>query len=199
MIAILGLLSIAGFVVSLLTLVILAIRKKRKKIALISLATFFVLFVVCVSLPTSDSSEASNANSVSSPAPNPFSDETKNLKGEADAIIFSGDNYTAEYLKCWEASGLTGCFYIDIKISNIGGEECTYLLDDVYVDNTHCQSGSGLPITALPGKNVKASFVVFCETPLSEISNVEFNLNVLDSKNYNTLETSNTVSVMPNA
>ena len=198
MIAILGLLSIAGFVVSLLTLVILAIRKKRKKIDLISIATFFVLFVVCVSFPTSDDSEVSNANSVSAPAPNPF-DETQNLKEEADEITFSGDNYTAEYLKCWEASGLTGCFYIDVKISNIGGKECTYLLDDVYVDNTHCQSGSGLPITALPGKNVKASFVVFCETPFSEISNVEFKLNVLDSENYNTLETSNTVSVMPNA
>lgn len=121
MIAILGLLSIAGFVISLLTLVILAIRKKRKKIALISIATFFVLFVVCVSFPTSDDSEVSNANSVSAPAPNPF-DETQNLKEEADAITFSGDNYTAEYLKCWEASGLTGCFYIDVKISNIGAK-----------------------------------------------------------------------------
>ena len=199
MIAILGLLSIAGFVVSLLTLVILAIRKKRKKIALISLATFFVLFVVCVSLPTSDGSEASNANSVLSPAPNPLSDETQDLKEEADAITFSGENYTAEYLKCWEASGLSGCFYIDVKISNIGGEECTYLLDDVYVDNTHCQSGSGLPITALPGKNVKASFVVFCETTLTEISKVEFKLKVMNSETLNILETSGVISVNPNA
>lgn len=199
MIATLGLLSIAGFVVSLLTLVILAIRKKRKGIALISLATFFVLFVVCVSLPTSDGSEASNANSVSSPAPNPFSDETQDLKEEADAITFSGENYTAEYLKCWESSGLTGCFYIDVKINNIGDKECIYLLEDVYVDDTHCQSGSGLPITALPGKNVKASFVVFCETPLTEISKVEFKLNVMNSEILNILETSGVISVTPNA
>lgn len=199
MIAILGLLSIAGFVVSLLILAILAIRKKRKNIALISLATFFVLFVVCVSLPTSDGSEASNANSVSSTAPNSLSDETQDLKDETNAITFSGDNYTAEYLKCWEASGLTGCFYIDVKISNIGGEECTYLLDDVYVDNTHCQSGSGLPITALPGKTVKASFVVFCETPLTEILKVEFKLNVMSSETLNILETSGVISVTPNA
>lgn len=198
MIAILGLLSIVGFVVSLLTLVILAIRKKRKKIALISLATFFVLFVVCVSLPTSDGSEASNENSVSFQAPNPLSDETQDLKEETDAITFSGDNYTAEYLKCWEASGLTGRFYIDVKISNIGGEECTYLLDDVYVDDTHCQSGSGLPITALPSKNVKASFIVFCETPLSEISMIKFKLNVINSENLNTLETSDMISITPN-
>ena len=199
MIAILGLLSIAGFVISLLTLVILTIRKKRKKTALMSLATFFVLFVVCVSLPTSDDLEASNPNSVSSPAPNPFSDETQNLKGETDAITFSGENYTAEYLKCWEASGLTGCFYIDVKISNIGDKECTYLLDDVYVDETHCQSGSGLPITALPSKNVKASFIVFCETPLNEISKVEFKLNVMNSETLNTLETSDMIPVTPNA
>ncbi len=199
MVAFFGLISIAGFAISLLALVIFAIQKKRKNRALISLATFFVLFVVCVSLPTSDGSEAPNANSVSSPAPNPLSDETQDLKEETDAITFSGDNYTAEYLKCWEASGLTGCFYIDVKINNIGNKECIYLLDDVYVDDTHCQSGSGLPITALPSKNVRASFVVFCETPLNEISKVEFKLNVLDSENYNTLETSNTVSVMPNA
>lgn len=199
MIAILGLLSIAGFVVSLLILAILAIRKKRKNIALIFLATFFVLFVVCVSLPTSDGSEASNANSVSSTAPNSLSEETQDLKDETDAITFSGEKYTAEYLKCWEASGLTGCFYIDVKISNIGGEECTYSLDDVYVDNTHCQSGSGLPITALPAKNVKASFVVFCETPLTEISKVEFKLNVINSETLNILETSGVISVTPNA
>lgn len=199
MIAILGLLSIAGFVVSLLILAILAIRKKRKNIALIFLATFFVLFFVCVSLPTSDGSEASNANSVSSTAPNSLSEETQDLKDETDAITFSGEKYTAEYLKCWEASGLTGCFYIDVKISNIGGEECTYSLDDVYVDNTHCQSGSGLPITALPAKNVKASFVVFCETPLTEISKVEFKLNVINSETLNILETSGVISVTPNA
>lgn len=188
MIAILGLLSIAGFVISLLALVILAIRKKRKKRALICLATFFVLFVVCVSLPTTGGSEASNA----------FNEEIPDSKGGTDAIAFSGENYTAEYLKCWDASGLSGCFYVDIKISNIGDKECTYLLDDVYVDDTHCQSGSGLPITAFPSKNVKASFVVFCETPLSEISKVEFKLNVLDSETFNTLETSEIIFASPN-
>ena len=198
MIVILGLLSIAGFVVSLLTLAILAIRKKRKKRALICLATFFVLFVVCVSLPTTGGSEASNANGVPSPVSNAFNEEIPDSKGGTDAITFSGENYTAEYLKCWDASGLSGCFYVDIKISNIGDKECTYLLDDVYVDDTHCQSGSGLPITAFPSKNVKASFVVFCETSLSEISKVEFKLNVLDSETFNTLETSEIIFVSPN-
>lgn len=199
MIAILGLLSIAGFVISLLALVILAIRKKRKKRALICLATFFVLFVVCVSLPTTGGSEASNANGVPSPASNAFNEENPDSKEGTDAITFSGENYTAEYLKCWDASGLSGCFYVDIKIRNIGGEECAYLLDDVYVDDTHCQSGSGLPITALPSKNVKASFIVFCETPLSEISMIKFKLNVMNSENLNTLETSNMISITPNA
>ena len=199
MVAILGLLSIAGFVISLLALVALAIRKKRKKRALMCLATFFILFVVCVSLPTSDDSEASNANGVSSPESNVLNEENPDSKKKLDAITFSGENYVAEYLKCWDASGLSGCFYVDVKISNTGDKECTYLLDDVYVDDTHCQSGSGLPITALPSKNAKASFVVFCETPLSEISKVEFKLNVLDSKTFNILETSDMISVTPNA
>lgn len=199
MVAFLGLISIAGFAISLLALVIFAIQKKRKKRALICLATFFVLFVACVSLPTSDDAGAPNENSVSPMTSNSFNEGKSDLKDGTDAIMFNGQNYTAEYLKCWDASGVSGCFYIDVKINNIGDKECIYLLDDVYVDDTHCQSGSGLPITALPSKNVRASFVVFCETPLSEISNVEFKLNVLDSENYNTLETSNTVSVMPNA
>ncbi len=199
MVAILGLLSIAGFVISLLALVILAIRKKRKKRALICLATFFILFAVCVSLPTSDGSETSNANGVSPPASNTFTEVTPDLKKGTDAITFSGENYTAEYLKCWDASGLSGCFYVDIKINNTGDKECTYLLDDVYVDDTHCQSGSGLPITALPSKNVKASFVVFCETPLNKISKVKFKLTVFDSETLDTLETSEMISVFPNA
>lgn len=117
---------------------------------------------------------------------------------KVDTITFSGSTYSAEYSKCWEASGVNGCFYITVKISNTGDTECTYLLDDVYVDGTHCQSGSGLPVTALPGKNVNGSFVIFCETPLKDISNIEFCLKVMDSNDSRTIETSDTITVTPN-
>lgn len=199
LIMILGFASIFCFFISLCLIVVFAVQKKKLTKPLLSLLICFTVFVFCISAPddNTDSTITSETNAPTS-SEKLEDNEIKNAPAPT-AITFSGENYAAEYLKCWNASGVNGCFYIDVKITNTGDKECAYLLDDVYVDDTHCQSGSGLPITALPSKNVKASFVVFCETPLSEISKVEFKLNVLNSENYNTIETSDLIFVTPNS
>lgn len=193
MIMVLGLASIALFLASICSIVIFAIRRKSIKRPLFSAFVWFVLFVFCVSYPSEDAEEpiaSGGSGRVSMEEP---------TNSEPAAITFSGRTYTAEYLECWDAAEVNGCFYIKVKISNTGDKECTYLLDDVYVDNTHCQSGSGLPITALPSKNANASFIVFCETPLDEVSKVEFKLKVMDSSDFSEIETSDMITVTPNA
>lgn len=114
-------------------------------------------------------------------------------------VSFSGDYFDAKYIKCSAQDGVSGCFYVIIDITNKGSASCTYLLSDVYVNDYHCESGTALPITALPGKSVKGSFIVFCETPLSDVSNVNFKLSVMDSDTMSLTESSSTVSITPNA
>ena len=114
---------------------------------------------------------------------------------DADTVAFSGENFTAEYIKSYEQSGISGCFYVTVDISNTNDKECTYLLEDVYVDNSHCTSGSGLPVTALPGKSVKGVFIVFCDTKLSNVSQIEFCLSVMDSGTMAQIEKSQSISV----
>lgn len=191
MIMVLGLVSVALFLASICSIVILAIQKKSIKRPLFSAFVWLVLLVFCVSYPSEDAGEAASSGSsgqVSTEDP---------TSSEPTAITFSGKTYTAEYLECWDAAEVNGCFYIKVKISNTGDKECTYLLDDVYVDDKHCLSGSGLPITALPSKNVNASFIVFCETPLDEVSKVEFKLKVMDSSDFSEIETSDMITVTP--
>lgn len=124
-----------------------------------------------------------------------FEDTQQIAQENSQTISFFGNNYSAEYSKCWIAEGVTGCFYVDIKINNTGTEEYTYMLDDVYVNNTHCQSGTGVPVTALQGKPVNGSFIVFCETPLPEVSKLEFRLSVFTADTFDQIETSDTITV----
>lgn len=124
-----------------------------------------------------------------------FEDTQQIAQENSQTISFFGNNYSAEYSKCWIAEGVTGCFYVDIKINNTGTEEYTYMLDDVYVNNTHCQSGTGVPVTALQGKTVNGSFIVFCETPLPEVSKLEFRLSVFTADTFDQIETSDTITV----
>lgn len=193
MIMVLGLASIALFLASICSIVILTIRKKSIKRPLFSAFVWFVLFVFCVSYPGEDAGKAAASGSSGQAS------TEDPVNSEPTAITFSGRTYAAEYLECWNAAEVNGCFYIKVKISNTEDKECTYLLDDVYVDDTHCQSGSGFPITALPSKNVNASFIVFCETPLDEVSKVEFKLKVMDSSDFSEIETSDMITVTPNA
>ena len=124
-----------------------------------------------------------------------FEDTQQVAQENSQTISFAGNTYSAEYSKCWAAEGINGCFYVDIKISNTGTEEYTYLIDDVYVNDTHCQTGTGVPVTALRGKNVNGSFIVFCETPLSEVSKLEFRLSVFSAETFDRIETSDTITV----
>lgn len=116
---------------------------------------------------------------------------------DSAAVTFSGNSFSAEYKGCSENAAVSGCFYLTLGISNTGDVESIYSLEDVYVDDEHCNTGTGLPVTALGGKNATGSFIVFTDKSLPDVGKVEFRLKVLDG-NYNTVETSETITVYPN-
>lgn len=113
-------------------------------------------------------------------------------------IEFSGESYSAEYQKCYSVDGIDGCFYVTIKVENNSDAEQVYMLDDVYVDDSHCTTGTGLPVTALGGKKVTGAFIVFTGAPLEEVEKIEFRLVVLDNSTFSEIERSEVITVEPN-
>lgn len=125
---------------------------------------------------------------------------TQNTQGDhtAKTLTFSGDGFEAEYKGCSSSDLVDGCFYVSLSVNNTGDVEQMYVLDDVYVENSHCSTGTGLPVTALPGKGVTGSFIVSCETPLEDVEKVEFRLSVLNSETLDQLTESEVITVYPN-
>ena len=119
--------------------------------------------------------------------------------GKEQKITFSGKQYSAEYNGCSDPGAVQGAFYVNLKIKNTGDSEQFYMLEDVYVDETHCSTGTGLPVTALSGKNANGAFIVFCKTPLKDVKKVEFKLHVKDNQSMKTIEKSEVITVYPNS
>lgn len=169
----------------------------KKKTILIIIAVIMVIGIIgaAVGGNSSNPSETQENSSVSESN----SSQNKNSEGkQGESVVFSGKNYSAEYTKCFTADGVEGVFYINLKISNTGNTEQIYILEDVYVDDTHCNTGTGVPVTAAAEKNVNGSFIVFCETPLENVKNVEFKLNIRDKESMETIEESDVITIQPN-
>lgn len=155
-----------------------------------------MLFVIAVfSAGCGESSISSPTVSTERPASQSASKEDENNP----ILNFAGENFSAEYKDCYEVPGVSGCFYISLQITNIGDSENVYSLNDVYVDDLHCNTGTGLPVTAAAGKKANGAFIVFYDAPLANVENVEFKLSIRDSKTYSVIEESETVTIFPNA
>lgn len=111
-------------------------------------------------------------------------------------LSFSGNGYSAVYNGCTSVPGVDGAFYVTLDIENKTDDEQIYSLKNVYVDGYHCQSGSGLPITALGGKHVSGAFIIFTDADLDSVKEIEFQLFVMD-ENLNEISTSDTITVTP--
>lgn len=170
----------------------------RKKTVLIVIAAIVVVGIIGAAVG-GNSSNSSQAPGNSSVLETNSSQSKDNEGKQGEGVVFSGKNYSAEYVKCFTADSVEGVFYIDLKISNTGDDEQIYTLEDIYVDDTHCNTGTGLPVTAATGKKVTGSFIVFCETSLENVKNVDFKLNIRDKESMETIETSDVITIQPNS
>lgn len=170
----------------------------KKKTILIIIAVIIVVGIIGAAIGgnSSNSSEPQENSPISEINSSQSKDSEEK---QEESITFSGKKYSAEYAKCFTTDGVEGVFYIELKISNTGDVEQTYMLEDVYVDDTHCNSGTGVPVTAAAGKNVTGSFIVFCDTPLKNVKNVEFKLNIRDKESMKTIEVSDVITIQPNS
>ena len=116
-----------------------------------------------------------------------------------ETVVFTGDSATVTYHGCSEQKAVSGCFYVNLQIENKSEntEEWIYL-DDVYVDDVKCNTGTGIPVTVAPGKKVNGPFIVFTETALSDVKSLEFKVVIADNDTMKAVEKSDTVNISPN-
>lgn len=125
-------------------------------------------------------------------------EETAQQKQE-ETVIFTGDSATVTYNGCTAQQAVSGCFYVNLQIENTSEntEEWIYL-DDVYVDDVKCNTGTGIPVTVAPGKKVNGPFIVFTATALSDVKSLEFKVVIADNDTMKAVEKSDTVNISPN-
>lgn len=122
-------------------------------------------------------------------------DETSFNTSSDQNIVFQGSNANITYMGLSEASGISGCFYLSLQIENTGSSECAYNLADVYVNDSSCNTGSGVPVVAQSGKSTTGVFIVFTDLKVDDISSVEFYVEIRDNETFSLLETSNIISI----
>lgn len=110
------------------------------------------------------------------------------------AVVFQGNYANVTYENLYEVPGITGCLYLQLQIENIGNQECTYTLADVYVNDSSCNTGTGTPVTAGSGKSVDGAFVVFTDVAIEDVASIEYKIEVRDSTTYAVLETSDAIT-----
>ncbi len=148
-----------------------------------------VTIVLCIAVASSPAK---------GPAAPPATDPQNGESTSSEDIVLSMENAKVTYKGCTTAEGISGCFYISLAIENTGDTEAMYTLSDVYVDDTACNVGTGVPVVAAPGKKANGSFIIFTDKNLSDVQKIEFEFNILDNETLHTIESSDTVTVAPN-
>lgn len=158
-------------------------KQRKKHPVLASVLILIVLAVAAILIASIGSGKYQNVSS----------DQTEPTEAE---ISISGDGYSAVYKGCSSAPGIGGAFYLTLDIKNETDVEHSYTLENVYVDGYHCQSGSGIPITALGGKNVLGSFIIFSDADLESVEEIEFQISAF-SENMNKISESDKITIVP--
>ena len=120
---------------------------------------------------------------------------SEDISTEQD-VVFQGSNASITYIGLSEAPGIAGCLYLSLEIENTGSADCVYNLADVYVNDSSCNTGSGVPIVAQAGKSATGAFIIFTDLTVDDVSSVDFQVEIRDNDTFSLLETSDTISVV---
>jgi hypothetical protein len=114
-----------------------------------------------------------------------------------ESKLYSGANVSVTYQNISTVEGVSGAFLVNLQMENTGSEPEVYYLRNVYVDDLACQSGTGVPVTADAGKKANGSFIIFCSEDITQIKKVEFQIVIANSDTFSTIETSETITIIP--
>ena len=170
-------------------------------IAVLSVVLITILYALFINMNSdikvSENNDASVVSETTSASD--VTDTTLEVIGSAEKdnnmLIAENKFFNAEYVKAEQIPGVDGAFGIYIKIKNNSDISEVFLLEDVYVDNTKVDfSGSAVPQTVLPGKNLNGAFSITYPQKVEDAKIIEFKITCMDN-NYEKVFTTDTITI----
>lgn len=109
--------------------------------------------------------------------------------GDSGDLVFTGEHAKVSFLRAYKEEFIDGAFYMTFEIENTSNVKEWIYLSDVYVDDLACHSGSGLPVTVLPGKKAHGAFIIFYKGDFDAVKKIEAKVVIAD-ESLNELESS---------
>ena len=156
----------------------------KKLLAILCSACIVLSVSACES---SDTSNSASAGSSASPTSNAASTNvSKNVYTDSTMdVSFEGLSNQA---------GLDGEMFIGLTVKNKSSKSITVTLTDVYIDDTMMPTGSGVPLTILPGKSGTGAFFGKNSTKPDNVKKIGFKVYLLN-ESASHLETTKQVEV----
>ena len=113
---------------------------------------------------------------------------------EASKNVYSDSTMDVSFDGLSNQAGLDGEMFIGLTVKNKSSKSFTATLTDVCIDDTMMPTGSGVPLTILPGKSGTGAFFGKNSTKPENVKKVGFKVYLLDESASN-LETTKQIEV----
>lgn len=108
-------------------------------------------------------------------------------------VILDNDALKVTYQKCFEGSGISGVFYLQMKMENKTDREIWVYLDSASVNGSMVTPGSGVPTVISPGKSSTNPFIL--QGNLSDVHQLSFQIVCKDNETNENIFLSNIITV----
>ncbi|MCH3971203.1 MAG: hypothetical protein LKE53_00290 [Oscillospiraceae bacterium] len=154
-------------------------------------AAIFIVGVVTTIMdtPTASVSASSAAKSSVDEVKSSTTSDKATSKG-----VYSDNTMDVSFGGLSNQAGLDGELFIGLNVKNKSAKSITVALTDVYIDNTMMPTGSGVPLTILPGKSGAGAFFGKNSTKPDDVKKVGFKVYLLD-ESASHLETTKQIEV----
>lgn len=167
-------------------------RQHQAAMAMVSIIVVLAVVGIVWIVATSGSGESASAKA------NATASTSTASVSNASKEIYSDKTFSVSFVKKYDESSIPGEFFFSLQATNKSSQKITLALQDVYLNGTIVQTGSGTPFDLLTGKNGNHSFFgKYDGTGISnatEIKKIGFKVVVMD-ENANVIETTNQIEV----
>lgn len=152
-----------------------------------------LLAIFCTAIVAFSMSACADVGTESSNAVNSTVTSAASAKATSKGV-YSDNTMDVSFEGLSNQAGLDGELFIRLTVKNKSAKSITVALTDVYIDNTMMPTGSGVPLTILPGKSGAGVFFGKNSTKPEEVKKIGFKVYLLD-ESASHLETTKQIEV----
>ncbi|MBE6722759.1 MAG: hypothetical protein E7572_09875 [Ruminococcaceae bacterium] len=145
------------------------------------------IFIIGIAVTVAGTPTASTASSSMAGA-------KSSVAKEASKKVYSDSTMDVSFEGLSNQAGLDGEMFIGLTVKNKSSKSFTVTLTDVCIDDTMMPTGSGVPLTILPGKSGTGAFFGKNSTKPDNVKKIGFKVYLLDESASN-LETTKQIEV----